>query len=64
MLGGDDMPEVGKRVVTAITRRSPTCDHLQELHLRGLGKIPDVTFASVIEKLPALRILDLGYVPL
>ena len=64
MLDGDIMPEVSKQLVVAIVRRAATRDYLQELHLNGLGKITDVTFASVIEKLPALRILNLGYVPL
>ena len=56
------MPEVSKYVVTAITRRAFTRENLRELHLRSLGKVPDATFASVIEKLPVLRVLDLGCV--
>lgn len=60
-LDGDNMPDVSKYTVATITRRNAVSDNLRELHLRNLGKIQDVTFAVVVEKLPALRVLDLGY---
>ncbi|KIP12014.1 hypothetical protein PHLGIDRAFT_98774 [Phlebiopsis gigantea 11061_1 CR5-6] len=60
VLDGENMPEVSKHVVAAITRRASTRENLRELHLRSLDKVPDATFASVIEKLPVLRVLDLG----
>ncbi|GJE86055.1 LRR-repeat protein [Phanerochaete sordida] len=59
-LDGENMPDVSKNTVTAIARRAVVRDHLQELHLRNLGKIQDTAFAAVVEKLPALRVLDLG----
>lgn len=58
-LDGDNMPDVSKNTVAAITRRPVVRDQLQELHLRNLGKVQDTVFASVIEKLHALRVLDL-----
>ncbi|KAI0789647.1 hypothetical protein C8Q75DRAFT_891744 [Abortiporus biennis] len=53
----DDLPGVNKNTVAAIIRSG---EHLKELVLRGLDKIPDENFASVIAQLPVLQVLVLS----
>jgi len=54
----DDLPGVNKNTL-ALIGQGPSKRTLRELHLVGLAKINDDTFAAVVAKLPVLQILDL-----
>ncbi|KAI0094679.1 hypothetical protein BDY19DRAFT_913980 [Irpex rosettiformis] len=55
---GDDLPGVGAKTISAIARLGSR-ELLREVDLRGLYKIPDKAFASVLANLPNLQALSL-----
>lgn len=54
----DELPGINKFTISAIGFSS-SHEQLVELHLRGLLKMPDDLIASLLRKLPALKVLVL-----
>ncbi|TFK57375.1 RNI-like protein [Heliocybe sulcata] len=52
----DDLPGVQRMTILGVARCGAS---LQELHLLGLSKYADTSFASVLDSLPGLRVLNL-----